>query len=676
MGREGQLLGKYRLVERLGQGGMAQVYRARQPVIERDVAIKVLHGHLAAQDGFVERFKREARGLGQLRHPHIVSVIDFDTVDDTHYLVMDFVAGPTLADWLKSHGPLPVDQAILIAAQIADALSFAHTQGAIHRDVKPGNIMFLDKSPTHAVLTDFGIAQLLDDVALTLSGTLAGTPAYMSPEAAEGGQSDARSDLYSLGVVLYEMVTGVTPYQADTPVRMMVQHMTAPLPSLRETHPALPEIVVQVIERALTKHPADRFPSAAAMHQALLQAQLALNEGHAPPTQLIAAQTLFANEQSLAAAPPARRAAQPANATPAPPDPTAPPNITAPSAAGPHSLASSLRLLGVALGSVLVVTMLWLTFGDLPTAANEAPVSARQSNGAEAGRVAIVPHDGGQDLIISATLAPPPEGHHYHAWLRARDGVLFDLGSLTVRADAVHHVVSAPYNFLALVDAALITLEGAPDPVAPSPQIELYGQMAPHLGDALAQLLVASSLPLGKPLLPGVREQITIAQEHTGMLADALRADDLSEAQRHAEHVVNILDGESGSNFGDLNLDGQAQNPGDGVGVRVYLVAAVAAQGGDQATLVAVLGNTLAATEAMIVAARQVSAADSLAEAQTAAEQLALHLHQFFNGADQGGRTADDAIQSDASEDGFERVIELVSALAVVPLWSHEHQPN
>ena len=265
----GQHLGKYELLERVGRGGMAYVYKAYQPTVDRYVAIKVLHSHLAEDETFLERFRREAQSLGSLRHPHIVSVIDFDVEDGWYYMVMDFIKGQTLEAMLDRRGRLPVDEALHLTAQLAGALDYAHARGRIHRDIKPGNVMFADDAGQHPVITDFGLTRLLDNATITLSGTIAGTPAYMSPEAARGEKVDARGDIYSLGVILYEMVTGQRPYAGETPLSVIMKLVLEPLPPALSINPDLPPAVDEIISKATAKQPEDRYQSAAEFQAAL-----------------------------------------------------------------------------------------------------------------------------------------------------------------------------------------------------------------------------------------------------------------------------------------------------------------------------------------------------------------------------------------------------------------------
>ena len=265
----GRHLGKYELLERVGRGGMAYVYKAYQPTVDRNVAVKVLHSHLAEDGQFLARFKREAKGLGSLRHPHIVSVIDFDVDEGWYYMVMDFIQGETLEEILSRRGRLAVDGALRLTAQLAGALDYAHRHGRIHRDIKPSNVMFADDSQQHAVITDFGLTRLLDNATITLSGTISGTPAYMSPEAAQGEKVDARADIYSLGVVLYEMVTGQRPYAGETPLSVIMKLVLEPLPPALSINPQLPPAVGQILHKATAKAPDERYQTAAEMLEAV-----------------------------------------------------------------------------------------------------------------------------------------------------------------------------------------------------------------------------------------------------------------------------------------------------------------------------------------------------------------------------------------------------------------------
>lgn len=224
----GQTLGPYTLLNRIGMGGMASVYRAYQANMDRYVAIKVLPREFAEDPGFVGRFQQEARIIAKLEHRHILPVYDYGEDAGITYLVMRFVDGGTLKDLVRGVGIDPQD-ALRLVAQVADALDQAHRQGVVHRDVKPSNVL-LDRDGD-AYLTDFGIARLAESVSqFTGSGQLIGTPFYMSPEQCRGNPADPRSDIYSLGIMLYELVTGRLPFEAETPIAVVLMHIQDPLP--------------------------------------------------------------------------------------------------------------------------------------------------------------------------------------------------------------------------------------------------------------------------------------------------------------------------------------------------------------------------------------------------------------------------------------------------------------
>jgi tetratricopeptide (TPR) repeat protein/predicted Ser/Thr protein kinase len=270
----GSTLGKYRIVARQGSGGMADVYKAHQPGLDRFVAIKILQSHLADKRGFVQRFEREGAALARLRHQNIVQVHDFDSQDDLHYLVMEFIDGPNLRDALKERidqGQLfsPIEAARFLSA-LAGAVDYAHAHGMVHRDIKPANIMFTDEG--QIVLADFGIAHIVGAPSSTQSGAIGGTPDYMSPEQCKGEQVDARSDIYALGATLYELLTGRVPFIADNPVGVIVKHISEPPPPPSEVNPDLSPAVGQVLLKALNKDPDDRYQTAAEMANAMRQA--------------------------------------------------------------------------------------------------------------------------------------------------------------------------------------------------------------------------------------------------------------------------------------------------------------------------------------------------------------------------------------------------------------------
>ncbi len=270
----GRTLGKYRLVARLGRGGMAEVYKAYQPGLDRYIGIKVLHAHLVDDQDFIGRFEREALAIGKLRHANIVQAVDFDRDGDIYFMVMEFIDGPTLKDELKArkniNKPFSREEIARIFGALCSAIDYAHSRGMVHRDIKPANVMI--SSEGQVVLTDFGIARIMGATQYTQTGALSGTPAYMSPEQGQGERGDERSDIYSLGVMLYEMITGMVPYDADTPFAVIMKHISEPLPLPTKVDPTVPEAVERVILKAMSKDPADRYQTAGDMARALRDA--------------------------------------------------------------------------------------------------------------------------------------------------------------------------------------------------------------------------------------------------------------------------------------------------------------------------------------------------------------------------------------------------------------------
>ena len=267
----GDTLGPYRIVERLGQGGMATVFKAYHANLDRYVAIKVLHPVFKEDPHFLERFKREAQIVAKLEHPNIVPVYDYADHQGHPYLVMKFIDGETLKTRMR-RAPLSLAEALHILGEVAEGLSFAHDRGVLHRDIKPSNIMLAEDDTPY--ITDFGLARIAQVGESTLSqDMLLGTPQYISPEQARGDKMlTPATDVYSLGVVLYEVVVGQVPFNADTPYAIVHAHIYKPLPRPSEVNPDVPPQVEAVLLRALTKEPEDRYQSAAEMMKAFRQA--------------------------------------------------------------------------------------------------------------------------------------------------------------------------------------------------------------------------------------------------------------------------------------------------------------------------------------------------------------------------------------------------------------------
>src|SRR5579859_5241749 len=285
----GKTLGRYHVIERIGQGGMAEVYKGYQPSLDRHVAIKVMHAFVLEAPGSTERFQREARSVAALRHPNIVQVFDFDTVDNIAFMVMELIDGPNLKVLLTQEtakgSRLHLDRIADIMTAVGNALAYAHRWSIIHRDVKPHNIMFSATGQT--LLTDFGVAKLVDSVSISDPSSISGTPAYMSPEQGRGAPLDRRTDIYSLGVVLYEMLTGRVPFDADTPFAVVFKHINDPLPPPSSVAGNIPLPLERVVVRALAKAPEDRYQTAEelvlAIQDAVLKSRGSYQTALAPP---------------------------------------------------------------------------------------------------------------------------------------------------------------------------------------------------------------------------------------------------------------------------------------------------------------------------------------------------------------------------------------------------------
>src|SRR5258708_33010472 len=290
----GQRLGAYEIIQEIGQGGMATVYRAYQPAVDRFVAVKVIQKGIGGDKNALERFQREARLIARLEHPHIVPLYDVDGANEPPYLVMRYMESGTLKE-VMARGLLPPDEVSYLLRQVAAGLDYAHRQGVIHRDIKPSNIM-IDRDG-NAFVTDLGIARSIDrdhvdEKELTITGSVLGTPDYIAPEQAMGVATiNAQVDQYSLGVIVFQMLTGKLPFAGPLPMAVMMKHISDPVPSAIAFNPALPPSIDPVFRRVMAKRPQDRYPTASEFINAVVEvfggavagqaARLCSTRGHA-----------------------------------------------------------------------------------------------------------------------------------------------------------------------------------------------------------------------------------------------------------------------------------------------------------------------------------------------------------------------------------------------------------
>src|SRR6185436_3200326 len=272
----GKTIGKVRIDKYLAHGGMAEVYLGTHLTLDRPVAVKVLHGYIEENNDLLMRFQREAKVVAGLRHPNIVQIYDFDAIDGHPYIVMEYLKGPPLNSYLRGlhsrNERIPTHQVARLLKALTSALDYAHGQGVVHRDIKPGNVLLhgkadvipLDQPLTNdveVVLTDFGLVRIVNSASQTDSGMVSGTPAYMAPEQARGDKTDHRTDIYSLGIVLYEMLAGRVPFESDSTLSVIYMHINEPPPAIEGVTPE----VQAVIDRALKKNPDERYQSSREM---------------------------------------------------------------------------------------------------------------------------------------------------------------------------------------------------------------------------------------------------------------------------------------------------------------------------------------------------------------------------------------------------------------------------
>lgn len=611
----GKKLGKYDVTGLLGQGGMAAVYIGHQYDIDRDVAIKVLAPHPGQDTRFVERFRLEARTIARLQHPHILPVYDYGDEDGVLYLVMAYVRGGSLADRLRK-GPLAPADAGRLLSQIGGALDYAHRQNVVHRDVKPANIL-LDREG-HALLTDFGIVKLMEGSSgLTGTGGMIGTPAYMSPEQAQSDDVDHRSDLYSLGVVAFEMLTGRQPFNAETPMQIVLKQISAPPPLQGLSMP-----FARVIGKALMKSPEDRYQTVADFvadfSRAVHGENVSASPGHETmspfPDATVEAPTPYPPTGTGSYPPPTSGAHQmptaaystgagvgspPTGTPPASSPPTGtPPTGSGQSATGSYpptdafatgtppptiitqQTTNPLVLLGgFAIIAVLIVVVVLIAIN--PSRTPESQPTAQAAVPTTAPTIApSVPTFGRVNFSTSSALgdtidvrlddlAPAPDGKNYSAWLvNTVDDTSLLLGTARLDplgAGTLSYTDSEGQTLPTLYNAIVIGVDGG-DSAPPVETAAYSGKVPAETMTALQQILIAS--PDGiqhASLIQGALDEANIAVQHSGLAA---RADSLGSMQTHAEHTINILRGKLGQE--DYNGNGRAENPGRGFGVPYF----------------------------------------------------------------------------------------------------------
>lgn len=429
-GLEGQTLGQYEIIRKLGEGGMATVYLARQPSIGRMVAIKVLPPHFMHDDTFMQRFEHEVRIAADLQHPRVLPIYDYGELEGRPYIVMAYLGGGSLADRIRE-GAIPLEDTVKIVNQIAEGLDHAHARGVVHRDFKPSNVL-LDEHG-NAYLADFGIAKITEST-VNLTGTgIVGTPAYMAPEMGSEGIVAPSVDVYALGITLYQMLTGKCPYSGETPLSVLMAHVTSPIPDVRSERPDLPDGVARVLERAMAKKPQDRYATAgelAAAWQAAVAAagsdaryaatsavpseQTPPPVAPAPPVTPAPPATSESDWQSAPSPMPRVRSEAP-QAAPPPPQraasdewyssPSSPPPVNVPAAAPPAAPAK--RRGGLGITALVIAGVLGLML--IACIAGFFLLGGPRLLGLGTPEVAEVTEEPGSGLIVTEAVAPTEE---------------------------------------------------------------------------------------------------------------------------------------------------------------------------------------------------------------------------------------------------------------------------
>ncbi|MDX1990875.1 MAG: serine/threonine-protein kinase [bacterium] len=683
----GRMLGNTQILRLLGHGGMATVYLGYQTSVDREVAVKVLPPHPGMDPQFVERFRTEARTIARLQHPHILPLYDYGTQDDILYLVMAYIPGGTVADRL-AQGSLPLREIERILREIASALDYAHRQGIVHRDIKPANIL-LDNDG-NALLADFGIARVANS-SLTGTGTV-GTPAYMSPEQARGMEVDGRADIYSLGVVAYQMLCGRPPFSDDTPMGLMIRVIEQEPPDIDTFVSGLPSQVSLVLKRVLAKDPDARYQTATSFADAFSEAirgardsMLSVRPTEPVPSQVGTVKFPVDNARIE--------------------NITRQLNLDQPPTIIVHQGPNTALLLGgfalIALTLVIVVVLLItnqnntrsgdLVFVPPPISLDSEafvtplvnPPLANATAGdttADAPSVIIQPEAlesfGRLTFGSSATLGdsvnlqvenlePLEVGQIYAAWLLPPDaGTPLLIGELAIDplgAGVTTYTDPEGRLLPAIYSGAILSVETAGSiSEQPGGPIRYAGRVPDVITHLLSETLIASENGLnGGSLLQGALTEANIAVTHSGLAA---RAGTLGGMYTHAEHTINILRGERV----DYDGSGSGSNPGRGIGVYFFvneiealLNAAVSdptatlRMQSDAEFIRVCLANTRQRADRMIELEQVLLAAADVDSVQSAAEESTLAGEQMIGGDD---LNANGIIEGFEGECGLEQI--------------------
>ncbi|MGE5463777.1 MAG: protein kinase domain-containing protein [Syntrophothermus sp.] len=559
---EGRALGSIHINRLVARGGMAEVYTGTHDSIG-EVAVKVMRGLLDKDSEQLARFKREAEVIEDLRHPNIVQMFYYDVIDESPYLVMEYIPGPSLALYLKSlhdhKQRMPIGMVAHILNSLASALDYAHARGVIHRDIKPANVLLRSKTglvnineplpeDVEPVLTDFGLVRLLDSTMHTTAGSVSGTPTYMSPEQARGEKVDKRTDIYSLGIMLYEMLAGTVPFQADTTFGMLMKHINEPLPPI----PGISMELQAILDRTLAKDPALRYESAGDLAKEFY----ALFNGQtiSPGTMHMAALAREATDASKQAAP--RSTERPMNRW--------------------------IRIGVEALVAILLALVI-IQFFRPGTNTAVAPPATPDPN-TPVGRVRFDDNSYYVDRaeVNLQNVTKPASGKHYEAWFKGEDGKVQHLGTIQFSTTGSGRLeINEPdaNNYLGMFNQVLITLEDDGTQAAkPTGEIMYSSVFPPQSLVPIRRILVSyDPVPDKGPLIQGlwwynanyinrsINGDPLDANFKTGIV-QAFKNNDEPTLRKKTEDVINSIVGDQSDQFKDYNGDGTIDYSSDGYG--------------------------------------------------------------------------------------------------------------
>ena len=536
----GKTLGKVQVGELIARGGMAEVYMGEHTALNRKVAVKIMRDHVDADPDNHVRFEREARVVAGLRHPNIIQVFDYELVDGQPCLIMELVPGASLGNYLKAlhkrEEKLPLNIVAHILSSLASAIDYAHSQHIIHRDIKPANVLLRSASgpinpdqplpaDVEPILTDFGLVRLLDSSIQTSTGTVSGTPSYMSPEQARGDKVDSKTDIYSLGVMLYEMLAGMVPFEADSSFGVLMKHLNDPPPPIFGISPDLQLI----INRTLSKNPEIRYTSAKEMADEFI----AVFNG----------QTISAGTAKLV-----QMSQKPFSKT---------------------KQASLLSWMGIGMGTLAAVTLAFFAFRFwLSSAANKDQA---------VGRVSYADQNGLMDkaAILLTGISAPPAGSHYEVWYLAQGGEKRrNVGSIEIDTASQGQLIFTnpdQENILSLFDQLEVTIEpnNDPNPDESSGEVAASSVFPPLALIHVRHVLVSfHDAPEGVALIQGLWDSVDGLYENADELQKAFTNGDEELFRRKNEEIINQIVGNANKDqYLDWNKDGAINDPSDGFGL-------------------------------------------------------------------------------------------------------------